>query len=60
MNAERIVPLVTTVFVIATAMAVLFVNPAVAREASVPSSIASTAHQTVVVAPGELQARCMA
>lgn len=42
MKAERFVPLATTVFVIATAMAVLFVNPSAARETSVPSALAST------------------
>lgn len=46
MKAERIVPLATTVFVIATAMAILFVNPAVARQASTQSALPSATSYT--------------
>lgn len=56
MNAERIVPLFTTVFVIMTAMAVLFVNPSAARETSVPSSSSSTTHHAMVTVPERLHA----
>jgi hypothetical protein len=56
MNAERLVPLFTTVFVIATAMAVLFVNPSAAREASMPNSLSSTAYHAIVMAPEKPQA----
>lgn len=56
MKAERFVPLATTVFVIATAMAVLFVNPSAARETSVPSALESTTYHAIVIAPERLQA----